>query len=201
MSTTTIVVAVLVVLALIAIGILVWLTTRGGRSRRLRSRFGPEYDRVVGETGNRADAETQLEQRVEERNQLPIRDLEPAERERYATAWTTIQQRFVDDPSGAVAEADDLCTALMGARGYPTQDFERQAAMVSVDHADVVPSYRRAHELSATATTAPAPTDDLRESMVQYRALFERLLGEPVRTADDGTGSGRRPHAHDEEAR
>ena len=198
MSTTTIVVAVLVVLALIAVGILVWFTTRGGRSRRLRSRFGPEYDRVVGETGSRADAETQLEQRVEERNHLPIRDLEPAERERYATAWTAIQRRFVDDPAAAVAEADDLCTALMGARGYPTQDFERQAAMVSVDHADVVPSYRRAHELSEGATTTPARTDDLRESMVQYRALFERLLGEPVGHATDD--SGRRAHVHNEEA-
>lgn len=199
MSTTAIVIAVLVVLALIVIGIAIVLATRGGRSRSLRSRFGPEYDRVVGETGSRADAESQLQQRVEERNELPIRDLSSEERTRYATAWTAIQQRFVDDPTGAVAEADDLCTSLMGARGYPTQDFERQAAMISVDHADVVPAYRRAHELAGTVATSPARTDDLRESMVQYRALFERLLGEPVGQAADG--GGWRPRVQDEETR
>jgi hypothetical protein len=201
-STTTVVVVVLVVLALIAIGILVAAMVRQSRGRRLRSQFGPEYDRTVDQTGSRAEAEKQLEQRVQERDELPIRDLEPSERERYAGAWRSVQSRFVDDPVGAVREADQLCASLMNARGYPTDDFERQAALVSVDHADVVPSYRQAHELTLTAERSPAATDDLRESMVRYRALFERLLGEP---AGDGasarTDDGWRPRDPDQEAR
>lgn len=196
-STTTIVIVVLVVLALIALGVVFWMLRGGGRSQRLRSTFGPEYDRAVDVTGSRGEAESQLERRVEERKELEVRDLSPEERERYARAWDSVQSRFVDDPKGAVGEADDLCTSLMGARGYPTRDFERQAAMVSVDHADVVPSYRRAHELTLAAAQEPARTDELRESMVQYRALFERLLGEPVGHAGDGS----RPGPAAEEAR
>ena len=177
-STTTVILVVLVALALIAVGILVAAMVRQSRSRRLRSRFGPEYDRTVDQTGSRSEAEEQLEQRVHERDELPIRELEPGERERYANAWRNVQTRFVDDPVGAVREADQLCTSLMGARGYPTDDFERRAALVSVDHADVVPSYRQAHELTLTAERSPAATEDLRGTMVRYRALFERLLGE-----------------------
>ena len=203
MSTaTTVIVVVLVVLALIAVGILVAAMVRQRRSRRLRSRFGPEYDRTVDQTGSRAEAEKQLEERVHERDELPVRDLEPGERERYAHAWTTVQSRFVDDPVGAVREADELCARLMNARGYPTEDFERQAALVSVDHGDVVPSYRLAHELTLTAERAPAATDDLRESMVHYRALFERLLGKPVGHEVNAVADGGwRPRDPDREVR
>lgn len=201
-STTTVIVVVLVVLALVAVGILVAAMLRQSRSRRLRTRFGPEYDRTVDETGSRAEAEKRLEERVHERDELPIRDLEPAERERYAGAWRNIQSRFVDDPVGAARDADELCASLMAARGYPTDDFERQASLVSVDHADVVPSYRQAHELTQTAERSPAATDDLRESMVRYRALFERLLGEPaVREASADGDGGWRPRDPDQEAR
>jgi FtsZ-interacting cell division protein ZipA len=201
-STTTVIVVVLVVLALIAIGILVSAMVRQSRGRRLRSRFGPEYDRTVDQTGDRAEAEKQLEQRVHERDELPVRELEPGERERFAGTWRNVQSRFVDDPVGAVREADQLCASVMNARGYPTDDFERQAALVSVDHADVVPSYRQAHELTMTAERSPAATDDLREAMVRYRALFERLLGEPAgRDGNAGTGDGWRPRDPDQEAR
>src|SRR5215467_7536503 len=178
-STTTVIVVVLVVLALVAVGFLVAALVRESRSRRLRGRFGPEYDRAVDETGSRAEAEKRLEERVHERKELPIRELDPAERQRYTADWTSVQSRFVDDPVAAVRDADRLCASLMAARGYPTEDFERQAALVSVDHADVVPSYRQAHALTLTAERSPATTDDLRESMVRYRELFERLLGNP----------------------
>jgi hypothetical protein len=201
-STTTVIVVVLVVLALVAVGFLAVAVVRQSRSRRLRSRFGPEYDRTVDQTGSRAEAEKQLEERVRERDELPVRELEPGERERYAHTWRNVQSRFVDDPVGAVRQADQLCASLMNARGYPTDDFERQAALVAVDHADVVPSYRQAHQLTLTAERSPAATDDLREAMVRYRALFERLLGEPagneVRAETDG---GWRPRDPDQEAR
>jgi hypothetical protein len=201
-STTTVIVVVLVVLALVAVGLLAAAVARESRSRRLRSRFGPEYDRTVDETGSRAEAESRLEERVHEREELSIRDLDPAERERYAQAWKSVQSRFVDDPLGAVHDADQLCASLVAARGYPTEDFERQAAIVSVDHAVVVPSYRRAHEVTLTAERTPAATDELRESMVRFRSLFDRLLGEPAgapaRAESDG---GWTPRGPDQEVR
>jgi len=182
-STTTAMVAILVALAVVAIGFLAAAVMRESRSRRLMTRFGPEYDRAVVEAGSRAEAEKWLEERVHERDELSVRDLDSGERERYARAWRSVQSRFVDDPVGAVRDADELCASLAAARGYPTEDFERQAALVSVDHADVVPSYRQAHALTLTVERSPAATDDLRESMVRYRELFERLLGNPEQEA------------------
>ncbi len=41
------------------------------------------------------------------------------ERERFITDWRLVQSRFVDDPQGAVSEADLLVDKVMQARGYP----------------------------------------------------------------------------------
>jgi FtsZ-interacting cell division protein ZipA len=180
-STMTIVVAVVVVLALVVIALLVSVAVRGRRSQQLRSRFGPEYERAVQETGDRQQAERLLNERVERRRELPIRDLEPAARERYAQEWHAVQVRFVDDPKGAVAAADELTTRLMRDRGYPAESFEQQVADVSVDHASAVPGYVEAHGV-LTQARGQAATDDLRQAMVHYRDLFEQVLGES--TAD-----------------
>jgi FtsZ-interacting cell division protein ZipA len=178
-STMTIVIAVVVVLAVIALALLVAAGLRDRRSQRLKDRFGPEYERTVEETGDRRQAERLLRERVERRDELPIRDLEPAARERYAEEWRSVQTRFVDDPRGAVAAADQLVTAVMRDRGYPAESFEQQVADVSVDHAHTVDAYRRGRQVLGDARQQAA-TDDLRQAMVHYRELFEELLGEPV---------------------
>jgi hypothetical protein len=194
MSGTTIVIAVVVVLAIIALVLVLTVGRRGQRSRGLRQRFGPEYERTVQETGSREEAERQLTERVHRHRELQIRELDPAARARYVEEWRVIQSRFVDDPKAAVGEADDLVASLMRDLGYPTESFEQQAADVSVDHAEVVPSYRRAHEL---ATAREAATDDLRQAMVHYRELFEDLLGarawQPGSAAAGAQGDGRPP--------
>jgi hypothetical protein len=169
---------VVVLLVLVVLAVVVAVALRGGRSRQLRSQFGPEYERAVEETGDRQQAERMLSERVERRRELPIRELEPAARQRYAQDWRAVQVRFVDDPGAAVVAADELTTKLMRDRGYPTESFEQQAADVSVDHAGAVPGYIRAHQVLVSARDQAA-TDDLREAMVQYRVLFEQVLGEP----------------------
>jgi hypothetical protein len=178
-SGMTIVVAVVVVLAVVALALLVAAGLRRDRSRRLRYRFGPEYERAVDESGDRNEAERQLRSRQELRRELPIRDLEPAARERYVQEWRTVQSRFVDDPADAVASADQLVTRLMRDRGYPTDTFEQQVEVVSVDNAEAAASYRRAREVLVTARGQVA-TDYLRQAMVEYRELFEELLGGPA---------------------
>lgn len=204
MSTTTIIVAALVVLtlvALLALGIVLAITVRRKRTERLRTSFSEEYDRAVEKTGDRGEAERILEQRLERRRQLQIRDLSPPEGRRYAEEWGAVQTRFVDDPRGAVEEADALVTRVLRDRGYPTDDFEQQAADVSVDHATAVGGYRQAHA-ALLSTGRQAATDQLRLAMVHYRDLFEQLVGEPLEQAgrrDAGTDqpNGRAPTQED----
>jgi hypothetical protein len=80
-----------------------------------------------------------------------------------------------------VAEADQLVSEVMNVRGYPVGDFEQRAADVSVDHPQVVTHYRAAHAV-AVRSDQDANTEDLRQAVIHYRALFEDLLEtrEPV---------------------
>jgi hypothetical protein len=168
---------VVIAVALIAAAALIWTSFRRARSRRLREDFGPEYDRTLEERGDRRQAEAHLREREERRDSLDIRPLPPASRERYAREWGDVQALFVDDPVGAVAGADALVTVVMRERGYPMDDFEAQAELVSVDHPGVVEDYRAGHAAFAAHARGEAGTEDLRRAMVHYRALFDDLLG------------------------
>jgi cytoskeletal protein RodZ len=169
---------VIAVVVIVAVALAVWAAMRKRRTEQLRQQFGPEYDRTVEETGAERDAQSELEARRRRRAELEIRPLAPGARTRYAEEWRSVQARFVDDPSGAVAQADTLVTQVMRERGYPMDDFDQRAADVSVDHPDVVGDYRSAHDISTRSANGEAETEDLRQAMVHYRALFERLLEE-----------------------
>ena len=178
-----IVIAIIAVVLVLVLGLIGWSRARQRRTETLREGFGPEYDRTLDDTGSRRRAETELRERQERREQLEIRPLSPAARDRYVTLWQATQARFVDDPGGAVAEADRLVQDVMRERGYPTDDFDQRAADISVDHPHVVSNYRAAHEISLRNDRGEASTEDLRQSMVHYRSLFEELLeteSEPV---------------------
>jgi hypothetical protein len=173
---------VVIVVALIVLAALIWTSYRRARSRRLREGFGPEYDRALEERGDRGEAEAHLREREERRDSLDIRPLAPASRERYAQEWSEVQARFVDEPVGAVAEADGLVMIVMRERGYPMDDFERQAELISVDHPTVVEDYRAGHAAFAAYDDGESSTEDLRRAMVHYRALFDELLGSEHRS-------------------
>ena len=173
-------IAIVVVAVLVIIGIvMVVVGSRRRRSQRLRQSFGPEYDRTVSATGNTGAAERELEARRERRRSFEIRPLGAVERQRYTNEWTMVQQRFVDSPRQAVAEADRLVSAVMADRGYPMHDFERTADDVSVDHPHEITDYRAAHGVAEAGERAS--TEDLRVAMQRYRRLFESLL------SDEGT--------------
>ena len=183
MNTTLLIVVAIVVLLAIVIAFFV---LRALRHRRLQERFGPEYDRMVRERGDRGAVEKELSDRMERREKLQIRDLPASARERYLTSWRSVQARFVDDPRTAVGEADGLIGSVMRERGYPVSgDFHETAAEVSVDHAGVVGNYREAHDISERSRQGNASTDDLRRAMVLYRSLFSELVGEDARTAGE----------------
>lgn len=176
-----ILIAVLVLAGIVAAAVFV---SRGRRSTKLREGFGPEYERVVDQTGDQREAERELEGRRRRREELEIRPLSPAARERYAEDWRSVQERFVDDPEDAIGSADLLVIALMRERGYPMDDFEQRVADVSVDHPDVVENYRHGHRLVEDHRAGRGSTEDLRQAMVHYRAVFEQLL-EHGRTGEE----------------
>ena len=167
---------VLIVVVVLVVAALVWALTQRRRTSQLREGFGPEYERTVRESGSQREAEAELAERKERREELEIRSLEPAARERYVTEWRALQAQFVDEPVDAVANADRLVTEVMSERGYPMDDFDRQAELVSVDHPHVVQEYREGHAIHSAYDSGEASTEDLRQAMVHYRALFSELL-------------------------
>jgi len=102
------------------------------------------------------------------------------ERPRFTEAWRREQSRFVDEPRVAVGNADRLVGDVMRVRGYPMAEFEQRAADISVDHPQVVENYRAAHNIAMRDSGGEATTEDLRQAMVYYRALFVELLEEPA---------------------
>ncbi|NUQ18518.1 MAG: hypothetical protein HOP95_08720 [Sphingomonas sp.] len=173
-QTVWIVVAVVVVAALIIAGI---VSSRRRRSEHLKDRFGREYDRTLEAAGDRSKAEADLQEREKRVEKLDIRPLEPDERREFLDRWSDVQARFVDDPARAVAFADALLGDVMKARGYPVSDFEQRAGDISVDHPVVVEHYHKAHEIAVRHGRGEASTEDLRQAMIHYRALFDNLVG------------------------
>lgn len=173
--TTTILLILLIVAAVAAIA---WaaMVQRKRQSLRLKQRFGAEYDRTVQKLGGQTQAEAELRKREARVAKLTLRPLTAAEAAKFSEAWDRLQGRFVDNPKGAVAEADTLVRELMVARGYPMGDFERRASDISVDHPTVVESYRAARMIAAKDARGEADTEELRTAVVHYRTLFSELL-------------------------
>ena len=182
-------VVALVAVALIAIGAYVM---ERQRSAALRRRFGPEYERALGEAdGNRRAAETQLRERLRRRAAVDVRDLEPAVRARYSSRWRALQMGFVDDPAAAVAEAAALVDQLVDERGYAAAASADDGAddryeLVAVDHAVAVEQHRQAR-----GVPDDGPVDDLRQAFLHHRALFQALLGGAGEDGDRRRGAGR----------
>ena len=173
-SNTVAVLAVIALLALLAIA--AWAMQNRRQSQRLQQRFGPEYSHTVDRMGSRDKAEAELLARERRVEGLHLRPLSPADAERFNREWKRLQARFVDDPRGSLAEADLVVRELMMVRGYPMADFERRAADISVDHAAVVDHYRAAHAIAVRDDGGAGATEDLRQAVVHYRALFDDLL-------------------------
>jgi hypothetical protein len=172
----------IVVAAVIVVAVVVWRAMTARRSRQLQDRFGPEYNRTLDSADSKRDAEAELRAREERREQLDIRPLPAAARDRYVDEWKRVQALFVDDPQGAVHDGDMLIQSVMRDRGYPVDDFEQRSSDVSVDHPKVVENYRQGHRLANASARGDGTTEDLRQAMRHYRALFEELVDETADT-------------------
>lgn len=169
---------VLVIAALAVVAVVAWLLMRSARTRGLQRDFGPEYERTMARAGDRGLAESDLRERRERVSALDVRPLSQADHDRFASEWTKVQAEFVDTPSEAVTDADELIQQVMATRGYPVEDFDRRAADVSVEHPAVVENYRSAHSIAVkeARTEGDGDTEALRKAMVYYRSLFDELL-------------------------
>jgi ABC-type nickel/cobalt efflux system permease component RcnA len=169
----------------LVIGVALWMYMRKQRTEKLRTKFGPEYDKAISEHRDRGHAETELQKRAKRVAEFHIHPLKPEERVRYMEDWHREQSLFVDDPKAAVKHADGLVQDVMQRRGYPVGDFEQNAADLSVDHAAVVENYRTAHKIALMESQGQSSTEDLRKAMVCYRALFEDLLGQTIEKPEE----------------
>jgi hypothetical protein len=175
MDTLTIV-AIVVIVAVVLLGLaaLVWSQKR--HSDQLKESFGSEYDYTVGQSGDRREAEKELQQRQQRIERLHIVPLTHDQCTEYTEQWQGVQAHFVDDPRGAIKDADKLVGKVMEKRGYPVGEFEQRAADVSVDHPQVVSNYRLAHNISRASDEGNATTEEMRQAMQSYRSLFDDLL-------------------------
>lgn len=167
---------ILIGIAVVVVVAVVFAAIRMSRTKRLKQAFGPEYNRTVDEAGSRSDAEAELQERQKRHEQFDLRPLDPEARESYLDQWRATQERFVDDPHGATIEADHLVLEVMRVRGYPVEDIDQRAADISVDYPDLVDNYRSAHAVTIRQSSGEASTEDLRNAMRHYRALFDELL-------------------------
>jgi hypothetical protein len=180
-----------IVAAVIVIGVVVFGLMVVSRRRRLQQRFGPEYDRLVAERDSRREAEAELAGRERRVQGLDIEPLADAARAGYAAQWMSIKEQFIDAPAEAVSGAQILVAAVMAERGYPVEQHDQVLADLSVEHSGILGRYRAAEEISGKAAAGTASTEDLRQAMVHYHALFADLLGEPADSdpADQGPRS------------
>jgi FtsZ-interacting cell division protein ZipA len=168
---------VLIAVGVVAVvALVVWQALARRRTGRLQEHFGPEYDRAVGTAESRREAEAELQAREERRQQLEIRPLSTSARDRFVESWQAVQAQFVDDPRAAVSTADSLIRSVMAERGYPVEDFGQRAADLSVDHPQVVANYRQGHRLAQASAIGGSSTEELRQAMRHYRALFDELV-------------------------
>jgi hypothetical protein len=170
----------LMMIAIVVVAVLVvagaWFFMRQRRTRALRARFGPEYDHVLHSARTPAEAERELQQRQSRVESFSIKPLSREDADRFSATWRSMQARFVDDPRSAVVEADRLIGEVMRSRGYPVDDPNRRFDDLSVDHGHVLNHYRAGREIIARHERGQASTEDLRQAMVHFRALFDELV-------------------------
>jgi hypothetical protein len=190
--------------AVVLVALVAWSMLKRKRTKQLQDRFGPEYDRTTKRAESKRAAESELAARQARHEKLEIRPLSTSARQSYADRWQTVQAQFVDSPARAVASADELIQSVMDDRGYPVDDFDSRAADISVDHPEVVENYRQGHRLALKSADGEGSTEELRQAMRNYRALFDELVESDgdrptTRGRDDDAASDQKAASHERE--
>jgi len=166
------------VAAVAIVVLLVWYLSARKRTAHLRETFGDEYDRTVETVGSTGKAEAALAEREKRVSALEIRPLTGTERDAFAHEWAEAKTVFVDSPPEAVLRADRVLAKVMKTKGYPMADFDRRHEDLTVEHGDVARHYLAGHEITERHSRGDASTEDLRQAMMHFEALFERLVAD-----------------------
>jgi len=178
----------------VVIAVAAYLVYRQRRTAALRDHFGDEYDRTVETVGGRSKAEAALQEREERVSRLDIRPLDERERVEFSREWRNVKAVFVDSPVEAVHHSDRLLAEIMKARGYPMADFDRRYEDLTVDHGEVARHYRDGHDIVARHGRGQASTEDLRQAMIHFEALFDDLVNEVSGEVENPPVKGRVTH-------
>ena len=127
--------------------------------------------------------ERRLAELENEREDLDLRTLPPAARERYLDEWRQVESRFVSDPRDAARAAERLVLRALGEQGYPEDgtDDERLVSLVSVDHPDIADRFRHGHAMLENDDAQS--TENLRKAMLDFRSVLEDVLHSSERSA------------------
>ena len=183
MTNTTVIVLVAIVFLIIGV-LLATAFNRLQRTKQLKERFSSEYDHTLDKVGDKRQAESELQARVDHVEKLNIRPLTAEETDRFTREWQTTQTEFVDQPLTSVQKANQLIKEAMSVRGYPVDDFEQRAADISVDHPDLVANYRELHAIAVKSNRDGISTEEMRQAMVHGRALFHDLVQTDIKVED-----------------
>ncbi len=176
MNQQTLILILAAIAVVVGVGLIAWLATMGFRSRRLKKKFGPEYDYTMDKLGDRRTTEADLQEREKRVVKLDIHPLDDHKKEQYHAEWSQIQASFVDNPAEAVGQANRLITEVMIARGFPVADFEQRVADLSVLYPNLAPQYRQANAIASKSRDENVSTEELRQALVDYHSLFDQLL-------------------------
>jgi hypothetical protein len=91
--------------------------------------------------------------------------------------WRLCQARFVDDPAGAVTEADRILTEIMRSRGYTVDNSYDRLADICAAYPNTAPAYREANDILTRNRRHDASTEELRKAFVNFKSLFDDILG------------------------
>ena len=171
----TIVIIVIVLVVIVVGGALI------ARQTSQRRQFGPEYDQLVKEVGPR-QARAEFAKRQKRVAGYDLKRLSPEQRAAYEARWEAAQEQFIDNPRQATQTAAGLVNSVAAEVGYPVGDREQLLADLSVNHGKYLDGYRGA--LSTTDRAADGSTEDFRQALLDYRTLFNDLIGAPA----DGAG-------------
>ena len=197
MTTTTLVIVIVVVAVILLALVAALLVSRRSRTRRreehrerTREEFGEEYERTAQERGSEEEAEKELRRR-RGRMERQVSPLSDESRRLYEERMREVEMIFVDNPERAVEMADRTVSDILVERNFvadPAQDDRETEEGLAAMYPEIAGDYREARRARADVVARSArgtgsdegpdeeSTEDLRQVVRKYRAVYERLV-------------------------
>lgn len=104
-----------------------------------------------------------------------LRALPPESRDKYARSWQAAETRFIDDPHGAVKEADRIAVMILSERGAAIHDDKK------------VPEDLKQARAAGASDEGRQGTEGMRKAMVHYKRIVEDAVGRDAKGRGEET--------------